>query len=254
MSVPSSPVSLPTDWIEVFHSKPSMAHCYLLEKLPSALFTSPSPHNELVDASHVRAGFRVFRLPARRIEFAITNGTARNWEDNHGANYVIDSVPGRYVIEHGIRRVGDAHPAECIQAALRSNDEFVQVHFRADLWERCFCAYKADNDPWTPAPGVEMKRLESNAGADGKRFQIEVKATTFQCAFNDGAAIWDSNLRQNYKIGNPGKYAVTDGNVLYVSPADKDADKPVAQPMPAPTVADDPVLADAPQPPVGLAH
>lgn len=247
-----NPPSLPSEWIEVFHSKPSMQHCYLLEKLPSASFTSPCPANELRDASHIRPGFRVFRFPARRIEFVLTNGTNRNWEDNHGANYTIDAVPGRYVIEHGIRRVADSDPAECIQATLRAQDQFVQVEFRADLWDRCFCAYKADDHPWTPSPGLQMNRLQKER-VQGKYFTIDVKAHTFQCAFNDGGEIWDSNLRQNYKIGHPGKYAVVDGNVVYVSPADKDKDKPFTQPDPVPSLLD-PVVNDAPPPVMGVAH
>lgn len=229
-----------------------MTHCYLLEKLPSGTFASPSIANELVDASHIRAGFRVFRLPSRHIEFVLTNGTSRNWEDNHGANYVIDAVPGRYVIEHGIRRVGDADPQECIQATLRKDDQYIQVEFRADLWEKCFCAYKANEDPWTPAPGVEMKPIERH-GVEGKYFHLEVKAKSFQCAFNDGGEIWDSNLRQNYKIGNPGKYMVKDSKVVYVSPADKDKENPVTVPAPAPSVVDS-VVSDTTQPAVDVAN
>lgn len=230
-----------------------MAHCYLLEKLPSGDFTRPSPENELVDASYIRPGFRVLRLPARRIEFMLTNGTSRNWENNHGANYTIDAVPGRYVIEHGIRRVGDANAAECTQAALRTHDEYVQVLFRADLWGACFCTYKADDDPWTPAPGVEMK-LVRQGEEEGKVFELVLKAKEVQCAFNDGGEIWDSNLRQNYRIGHPGKYAVRDGKVVYRAPADKDAGKPVAAPKPVPTGTASSVVGGAPPAPVGVAH
>lgn len=217
----------PDKWIEIFHSKPSMEHCYLLEKLSSGSFTDPSPSNELVDAAHIREGFRVIRLPARRIEFVLTNGSSRAWEDNNGKNYVIDSIPGRYVVEHGIRRVDDANPAECAQAAMRKADKYVQVEFRADLWEKCFCSYKADADPWTPAPGVEMKLIEKK-DMQGRFFRIEVEAEKFACAFNDGADNWDSNMRSNYRVGHPGKYSVADGRVHYIEPADKDTDKPLS--------------------------
>lgn len=231
-----SPAPAPlSEWIEVFHSKPSMAHCYLLEKLPSGAFTTPSAANELVDASHIRPGFRVFRLPARRITFALTNGTSRNWEDNHGANYTIDAVAGRYVIEHGIRRVGDADGAECVQAALRTADNHVQIRFRADLWGACFCAYQAAGEAWTPAPGAQMRRLNDAHGAHGaKHFEIVVRARALQCAFNDGAQIWDSNLTRNYRIGHPGKYDVTDGKVVYRGPADQDMGNAVDAPAAAP--------------------
>lgn len=226
-AAPNGIPDTPDKWIEIFHSKPSMAHCYLLEKLSSGTFTDPNPANELVDASHIREGFRVIRLPARRIEFALTNGSSRAWEDNNGNNYVIDSVPGRYVVEHGIRRVGDANPDECIQAAMRKNDEYIQFEFRADLWDKCFCSYKADTDPWTPAPGVEMKPLVKK-DTQGKFFQLEIKAKKFACAFNDGADNWDSNMRNNYRVGHPGKYSVADGRVRYERPADKDNFKPIS--------------------------
>lgn len=215
----------PEGWIEIFHSKPSMKHCYLLEKLSDGTFSSPARSNELKDADHIREGFRVFRLPARRVEFVLTNGSNRNWEDNFGANYIVDS-PGRYVVEHGIRRVGDANSAECVQATLRTEDQYIQIEFRADLWEKCFCCYQANDEPWTPAPGVEMILLEKDV--EGRFFQIELKAERLTCAFNDGGEIWDSNLRKNYKIGHPGKYNMIDGKVVYMEPADRDKANPTA--------------------------
>lgn len=253
----SASLTTPDKWFEIFHSKPSMKHCYLLEKLPSGEFTDPSPLNELVDASHIREGFRVIRLPARRIEFALTNGTARRWEDNNGANYVLDSVPGRYVVEHGIRRVGDTNAAECVQAALRTDDEYIQLEFRADLWQSCFCSYQGDGDPWTPAPGVEMTSIEKT-DMQGKFFQIEVKAKKLECAFNDGGDTWDSNMGKNYRVGHPGKFAVADGQVHYVSPAEKDKEKPVSPAPGVPVVplatAVDPVTNGAPVPTVSIAQ
>lgn len=215
----------PEEWIEIFHSKPSMKHCYLLEKLPNGIFSRPASSNELRSADHIREGFRVFRLPARRIEFVLTNGSNRNWEDNYGANYIVEAS-GRYVVEHGIRRVGDANSAECAQATLRTEDQYIQIEFRADLWEKCFCCYQADDEPWTLAPGVEMKLTERDV--EGRYFQAEVKAKKLSCAFNDGGEIWDSNLRKNYRMGHPGKYAMIDGNVVYLEPADKDKGNPVA--------------------------
>lgn len=214
------------EWIEIFHSKPSMKHCYLLEKLPHGKFSSPARSNELKNADYIREGFRVFRLPARRIEFVLTNGSNRNWEDNYGANYIVDS-PGRYVVEHGIRRVGDANAAECAQATLRTEDQYIQIEFRADLWEKCFCCYQVSDEPWTPAPGVEMRLVEK--GVEGRYFQIEVKAKSLSCAFNNGGEIWDSNLRKNYKMGHPGKYTMIDGRVVYLEPADKDKTNPAVK-------------------------
>lgn len=196
-----------------------MKHCYLLEKLPDGQFTTPSLSNRLVDASHIRDGFRVFRLPFRRIEFVLTNGTSRNWEDNNGKNYVIDA-PGRYVIEHGIRRVDDANPGECYQMVFRPNDAFIQIEFRADLWNTCYCSYEKDGQGWTSGSGEKMTSVTKDT--PGKYFEIVIEAKRAACAFNDGGEIWDSNLRKNYLIGCPGKYIVADGAVKYISPSDRD--------------------------------
>eukprot|EP00177_Eucheuma_denticulatum_P006804 GFKZ01012371.1.p1 GENE.GFKZ01012371.1~~GFKZ01012371.1.p1 ORF type:complete len:281 (-),score=33.45 GFKZ01012371.1:275-1117(-) len=226
MALPTPITPTPTvDWIEIFHSKPSMKNMYLQEKLPDGTFTPPTPSSRLVDASHIRPAFRVYRTPARPIEFMLTNGTDRNWEDNHGANYHV-STPGRYVVEHGIRRVDDANTLECIQAVLRTADQWIQLEFRADLWEKCFCSYQKDGQPWTAAPGVEMTFVEK-PNVEGKYFQIAIKAQTLHCAFNDGGEIWDSNMRNNYIIGHPGKYDIKDGAVIYVQPADNDSDEPL---------------------------
>lgn len=257
---PAPPAQTDNNWMEIFHSKPSMPRCYFLEKRHDGTFTSPSPSNELRDAAHIRAGFRVMRRRATPVEFVLTNGTDRNWDDNNGRNYVLDAVPGRYVVEHSIRRVGDADPLECFQAVARSADRFVQLSFRADLWARCFVSYQRDGAEWTPAPGVEMKLEGSSpptldappsaatasapptsataaaAGvADAKagdaprhalggerRYFISIEAQRLALAFNDGGDVWDANGGANYLIGLPGKYEVGGDGVSYVSPSDID--------------------------------
>ncbi|KAI0556527.1 alpha-amylase [Gracilaria domingensis] len=196
-----------------------MRYCHLLEKLPDGTFSKPSLDNRLRDASHIRAGFRVFRLPFRRVEFVLTNGTNRNWEDNNGHNYVID-VPGRYVVEHGIRRVADADANECVQTVFRPNDRFIQLCFRADLWDKCFCSFQSDDNEWTKPPGELMTLVPKDQ--PGRYFEISVEASRMACAFNDGGENWDSRLNNNYLIGCPGKYEVSGGAATYVSPSDKD--------------------------------
>lgn len=214
-----------------------MRNCFLLEKLADGTFIDPSPKNQLRDASHIRPGFRVFRLPCRRIEFVLTNGTNRNWEDNGGNNYVIDSVPGRYVIEHGIRRVGESDKNECAQILLRPEDRFIQVSFRADLWADCYLSYQKDGGAWTEPPGQLMTVSKREGGA--KWFDISVPALTLACAFNDGGENWDSNLKNNYLMGCPGKYIVSDGTVTYVSPSDKDLERERAAKLSQPMTAVD---------------
>lgn len=209
-------------WIEVFHSKPYMRDCYMLEKLEDGAFSKPSPQTTLRDASHIRDGFRVFRMPFRRIEFVLTNGTDRNWEDNNGENYIIDA-PGRYVVEHGIRRVDDADHHECYQTVIRLNDCFIQIYFRADLWDKCYCSFQIGDGEWTIAPGREMLLLSKRQ--PGRYFELVVKAPRLACAFNDGGDNWDSRMKNNYLIGCPGKYNICDGTVNYISPSDEDLAK-----------------------------
>ncbi|CAN8073528.1 unnamed protein product [Agarophyton chilense] len=196
-----------------------MRHCYLLEKLADGTFSTPSPDNRLRDASHIRHGFRVFRLPFRRIQFVLTNGTNRNWEDNNGNNYVID-VPGRYVVEHGIRRVADADASECFQTVCRPNDRYIQLSFRADLWQKCYCSCQIDNHQWTKPPGKQMTLVPNQQQA--RYYELVIEASRMACAFNDGGENWDSRLNNNYLIGCPGKYQVSDGTVRYISPSDND--------------------------------
>lgn len=73
---PAIPPPMRTEWIEVFHSKPSMRVCYLLEQQRDGSLAAPGAHNQLRDASHIRAGFRVLRLPFRALRFALSAGPA----------------------------------------------------------------------------------------------------------------------------------------------------------------------------------
>lgn len=212
-----------TKWMEIFHSKPSMQRCYFLEKFPSGEFSVPCVNNMLRDASHIRSGFRVIRRKATRVEFVLTDGSSRNWDDNNGANYVIDGVPGRYVVEHGIRRVGEADERECEQATLRYGDRFIQICFRADLWKSCYALFQRNGGDWTPSPGIEMTRI-LRPGQLGRNFELVIEAQILTVAFNNGADIWDSNNGKNYLIGTPGKYIIADGQARYMSPSDKDRD------------------------------
>lgn len=222
----------PDQWIEIFHSKPSMKRCFLLEQLPNGQYTDPSLSNMLVDASYIREGFRVYRTRSRRLEFVLTNGSNREWQDDNGRNYIIDAIPGRYVVEHGIRRVDDADNTACRQAVLRPNDTHIHLVFRADLWEKCFCNFRVDDKEWTPTPGQEMIVGTGPSGdttdapeKDGKYFFIVVKGQRLVCAFSDGGENWDSKQGFNYMVGLPGRYHVYGGEVKYVSPAFTDLQK-----------------------------
>ncbi len=103
-------------YFEIFHSKPSWGTTYVQRRDASSStgWANPSPADALVDATHIREQFRVYRGDLRdvkggRLEFVLSNGGPRDWEvppDSPEGWFVIEGS-GRYVIEHGCRRVGD---------------------------------------------------------------------------------------------------------------------------------------------------
>lgn len=213
-------------WMEIFHSKPSMQRCHFIERHSNGEWSTPSIDNQLQDAGHIRSGFRVIRRRATPVEFALTDGTDRNWDDNDGKYYKLDAMPGRYVVEHGIRRVGEPNVDECRQAVLRRDDKYIHICFRADLWERCFANFQADANEWTEAPGEEMTLVPNDElnGQNGRRFELIIKAKRLVVAFNNGNGVWDANHGDNYRIGLPGKYVFQDGCASYVGPSDLDVE------------------------------
>lgn len=208
--------------MEIFYSKPSLTRCYLLEKHESGEFSKPSSKNELIDASHIRDGFRAFRSRAKAIEFVLSDGSDRNCDNNNGDNYRLSGDPGRYVVEHGIRRVGEANGDECYQAVVRHADKYVHLCFRADLWERCFAYFSRDGGDWGSAPGEEMTLVGSVDAGAARNFELIVRAKRLEVAFNDGSDVWDANDGNNYRIGLPGKYVLSDGKAVHKGPTDKD--------------------------------
>jgi hypothetical protein len=187
-------------YVEIFHSKPSWPRAYI--QFRTATGEWADPHDApLSYAEHVREGFRVYRMAytGRPLDFVVTNGTSRAWDSPPDGQdcYRIDH-PGRFVVEHNIRRVGDADPVECERFLVHSKDANIQVSFIADLWEKCYCAYSTDGTDWVRAPGKEMALIETNP----RTFSITVPAKMIVFAFNNGGAepVWDSNHGQNVCI------------------------------------------------------
>lgn len=196
-------------YVEIFHSKPSWSLAYiqrLLSPTPPS-WASVSPSDALTDASHIREKFRVHRLdlrslPGQTLRFTVTNGTLRDWDgppDNPAGWFEI-SAGGRYVVEHGMRRVGDVGE-ECVRLLEHPLDTWVEVAFVAELWERCFFAFQRDGEDWVPKPGVEMTLVK---GAGERRFEVAVRAKGCTFAFNNGKVgdeeVWDSNHGQNVRF------------------------------------------------------
>eukprot|EP00180_Rhodochaete_pulchella_P000306 Plantae.Rhodophyta-Rhodochaete_pulchella.ctg12119.p1 GENE.Plantae.Rhodophyta-Rhodochaete_pulchella.ctg12119~~Plantae.Rhodophyta-Rhodochaete_pulchella.ctg12119.p1 ORF type:complete len:246 (+),score=33.56 Plantae.Rhodophyta-Rhodochaete_pulchella.ctg12119:94-831(+) len=196
------------DWIEVFYSRPSWPDCFVVYKAGDAEEFTPNGEHRLVDGSHVRQGFRVFRIRGvSSLQLAMTNGTSRQWDDNSGQYYHIEGS-GRYVVAGLVRRVDDADAEEC-ERSLRTNDKWIELYFEASLWDKCFCSYAPDDSAeWTDAPGEEMEK-----SPDTGEFFIRIPARKLIFAFTDGGQYWDSNSEQNYRVGFPGKYKVMDGKV-----------------------------------------
>lgn len=191
-------------WVEIFHSRPSWRRAYLQARVGDGSTWSNPRDAPLVDAGHIRDGFRVYRAvlePGQTIRFVITNGTARDWDGPpDGADSFTIDHGGRYVVQHGLRHVGEADELECATAVFYPNDKFVTVDFVAELWENCFCAYSVDGNDWTQPPGQQMQ-LVSTAP---RKFSITIPAKTLMFAFNNGGdpAVWDSNHDKNVRFLN----------------------------------------------------
>ena len=57
-------------------------------------------------------------------------------------------------------------------------------------------------------------------GSKFDRFVIlDVPATTFQVAFNDGKGNWDNNDGKNYIMENDGIWEISNKNTYYLSPS-----------------------------------
>lgn len=161
--------------------------------------------DEFVDASHIREKFRVARIDLAShggsLRFTVTNGGARDWDGppgNEGEGWFEIGDGGAYVVEHGLRRVGDVGD-EAVRVLDRPGDCWIEVAFAADLWERCFFAYKGEGE-WVPPPGIEMRLSEEGE----RKFVAAVKDRWCTFAFNNGKEgdeqVWDSNHGDNASL------------------------------------------------------
>lgn len=201
------------EYTEIFYSKPSWKRCFLIERLTGGTWTPPTL--EFIDASHIRAGFRVLRVRAcdAPSRFAVTDGVIR--DDNSGALFEIGDG-GRYVLEHGGRRVGEADMDECKQVLDRPHDTHIAIRFKAaDDWQGAYLLAAVDGGEWPKAPGLPMERK-------GDWFEIGLKAQRAVFAVSDGGERWHSNMGKNFRVGTPGLFLLEDASVKRVGVAPQD--------------------------------
>ncbi|KAJ8905861.1 hypothetical protein NDN08_002366 [Rhodosorus marinus] len=205
-------------WIEIFHSMPSWDRCFIVFRKDGKEWKKNARY-ELRDASDIKPGFRVFRVKAWTLEFYLTNGSSRNWENNSGKNYSIEES-GRYLVSYkSMSRVGEADIGSCIRA-MRKHDRFIELIYQPPTsWLGCSIIYSKDNEQWLEAPGEAMIRIKSK---DPQLFMLRTEAHHMNFAFFDGVEEWDSNMDENYKVGLPGKYFIRDGVCKYVGPSEMD--------------------------------
>lgn len=134
--------------------------------------------------------------------------------------------PGRYIIESGCRRVGDAQIADCLQA-LRKRDRFVELTFRpARTWRGCFVTYAAagadaGKDGADHAAQIDavpqwfMVPMQRAALRDSCWVATLDARRGVDCAFTDGADEWDSNGGANFLTRVPDRYSVEGGQLRY---------------------------------------
>ena len=209
-------------YVEVFYSKPMWKRCYLIERTPYGTWETPHEDRQFVDASHIRDAFRVLRMEAPAegspLEFAVTDGKNRI-DSNHGKGYKI-SCSGRFILEHGGRRVGDENVMECRQAVRYPKDRFVALTFtNNERWTKASVIVSIDGGAWDDEPGREMMK-------NGSGFLIQLQGSRLEFAFTDGVN-WDSNESRNYRVGTPGHYKVGGGILERCgrAPADERADQ-----------------------------
>ncbi len=170
----------------------------------------------MIEAEHVRAGFRAFRIHAKRLEFRLRDSAsnARDPESASAAPYVVVR-PGRYVLADAamLRRVGDADVVECLRA-LRPADKYLEILYAPDArWRKVYVAYSLGGGRWAGAP---MTMAVTKRGFWFHRVEI---LTSVEFAFTDGNEEWDNNDKKNYAVHLPGTYAVGKGDIVYLGPA-----------------------------------
>ncbi|KAA8494253.1 hypothetical protein FVE85_4228 [Porphyridium purpureum] len=204
-------------WIEVFYSNETWKRAVLVYKERGS---DEWKEVRMVDAGHIRKGFRVARLYVGSITFFLTNGLKNNKrvEDCWGQNFRVDIPGGRFVVQNGgaLKYVGDADGQECERALSVANDRYIEVLFSADLWQSCCMVYSKNAGPFIDAPGTPLEKLPTG------EFFFQTEAASLEFAFNNGGEVWDSNNEQNYIIGYPGRYKVYDGRPHFLSRADAD--------------------------------
>jgi hypothetical protein len=210
-----------SDWIEIFHSMPSLENVYIIFSKDGGKWT-PNRRYKFEDASHIREGFRVFRIAGcKRLEFAITDGK-RYWDNNGGQNYAI-TEPGRYVVSvSGLERRGDVDADEILRQQTKAVDQYIEILYRPPPeWEQVYILYAKQLNAktgWTPSPGELMLR---NPEEDGLYF-IRLLAKELEFVFTDGDQAYDNCKGKNYKCHTPGRYIVQYDGCQYLGRSQRD--------------------------------
>ncbi|KAK4533590.1 hypothetical protein CCYA_CCYA18G4472 [Cyanidiococcus yangmingshanensis] len=217
----NGPAGSAKDWIEVFHSMPSLENVYIIFSKDGGPWT-PNRTHKFEDASHIREGFRVFRVGGcKRLEFAITDGK-RYWDDNGGQNYVI-TEPGRYVVSiSGLERRGDVDIEEIHRQQTKAVDQYIEILYRSPPgWQRAHILYAKQLNAqggWTPSPGEPMLRNPEESGL----FFIRLLAKELEFVFTDGENAYDNRKGKNYKCHTPGRYIVQYEQCQYLGRSQRD--------------------------------
>lgn len=232
------------NWVEIYHSKHGWAETQIRYKADGGEWV-PYGRYKLIDAAHIRPGFRAFRLQASRLELRLTDNTNQKHEPKEGADPHLIDRPGRYVIgdtAEGIRRVGDADVSVCLRA-LRPNDKWLELNYDAPrTWRRVYVEYIAPHvaaSGSTPGTGTAsaagpgtngasngrgwgVEPMEMKSGQSGFWFhRAEIlHSATFK--FTDGGGNEDNNNGKLYHAPMAGKYAIRHGEMMYVDRANAD--------------------------------
>ncbi|KAK4537543.1 hypothetical protein CDCA_CDCA13G3568 [Cyanidium caldarium] len=215
------------DWIEIFHSMPSLEQVYIIYSQDGGKWTPRRAH-ALEDASHVRDEFRVFRIHGcRQLEFVLTDGQ-RYWDNNYGANYRI-TQPGRYVVGvSGLQRKGDVDMDEVRRMLLRGVDEFIELLWEAPAeWTQAYVLYATAFDTdnaWIAPPGDPMSQPVHAGG----RWFCRIRAQQLEFVLHNGRGVYHKFHGKNFRCHSPGRYVVRGMSCEYVGRSERDKAKHAA--------------------------
>lgn len=119
---------------------------------------------------------------------------------------------GKVSIVYGVSEFEDhGEDSQPITLNVKNKGNTVTVYYNNTSFSNTNIHYKAGNDSWTTAPGVQMTASDRSEYAWMYTIDLGDSVNAIVC-FNNGKGTWDSNNGSNYSVGT-GAYGVRNGIV-----------------------------------------